>query len=492
MGIKYIVLVILFLMVTQVRGIAAEQTPFEQRLEHTLQLNLPRMGCNLAPRTPKPVDRMVNGEWKKVELIPAPGSIVASPSLRDPDYYFHWIRDSSLVVDTLVRLLPKWEGLPQGQKLKRFIADFLYLSLQLQASPTPYGLGEVRFNVDGSVDDIFWSRPQLDGPALRALTLMRYLRSQKLDPSLTKVAKEIILRDINFVAAAYNQKSFDLWEYSLGYHFYTRMVQLGALEQARLFFPVESTPAWSAAITTLHSQLNTHWDSRRGFYHFSMGPVRDGAGNEVGEVGQGLDASVVFGVTHSGLRTGELSLLDSKLWQSAWKMEEYFRRAYPLNAAHAFGPAMGRHEGDNYYGGNAWFFLTAGYAEFYYQLAREVRGNARPRTSFVVDQYNRAPLEQAMGETLVLGSDLMREPDIRARLQKRLVEKGDAFMATMMDSVGADGMMAEQFSKVDGSPISAADLTWSYAAFLSAALVREEAQATNVDYRGFSLDCRVD
>ncbi|HEV7960570.1 MAG TPA: glycoside hydrolase family 15 protein, partial [Rhizomicrobium sp.] len=38
-------------------------------------------------------------------IVPKPGSVVASPVLAaydpDPDYFFHWYRDSALVIDAL-------------------------------------------------------------------------------------------------------------------------------------------------------------------------------------------------------------------------------------------------------------------------------------------------------------------------------------------------------------------------------------------------------
>jgi len=38
-------------------------------------------------------------------------------------------------------------------------------------------LSEPRFNPDGTIDVFRWSRPQYDGPALRALACMQYMRA---------------------------------------------------------------------------------------------------------------------------------------------------------------------------------------------------------------------------------------------------------------------------------------------------------------------------
>src|SRR6202522_4035845 len=64
-------------------------------------------------------------------IVPKPGSVVASPVLAaydpDPDYFFHWYRDSALVIDAL-RLL-RSELLEGG----RLFQDFVRFSLDLHA-----------------------------------------------------------------------------------------------------------------------------------------------------------------------------------------------------------------------------------------------------------------------------------------------------------------------------------------------------------------------
>jgi glucoamylase len=99
-------------------------------------------------------------------ITPAPGSVIASPNVKDPDYFFHWVRDSALVMKTIVSLYEKEKyrnPLKSLQHLKTF-DDFISLTEKLQSSDSPYGLGDPRFNADGTVDKIKWARPQLDGP----------------------------------------------------------------------------------------------------------------------------------------------------------------------------------------------------------------------------------------------------------------------------------------------------------------------------------------
>jgi glucoamylase len=137
---------------------------------------------------------------------PRAGSIIASPVLGaydpDPDYFFHWYRDSAVVMDAL-RLL--FADGSVGADAPAHLADFVRFSRSLQAldgrarvaSPSwranvkPDFLkfvrddaelarvhgdavaAETRVNPDGTLDISKWARPQHDGPPLRALALLR-------------------------------------------------------------------------------------------------------------------------------------------------------------------------------------------------------------------------------------------------------------------------------------------------------------------------------
>src|SRR5665213_1731663 len=127
----------------------AAQSPLDQQIQTMITKSLPHLACNFD--------------------IGAKGSVIASPENQSPNYYFHWVRDSALIVDSLTRLIPFISGTPSEVRIQSFIADFVAYSERLQNSPTPYGEGEVRFNPDGSIDSSVWPRPQYDGPALRAL-----------------------------------------------------------------------------------------------------------------------------------------------------------------------------------------------------------------------------------------------------------------------------------------------------------------------------------
>src|SRR5271167_2679286 len=141
-------------------------------------------------------------------IRPSKGSIVASPVLGaydpEPDYFFHWYRDSALVIDAL-RLLS--EDKNAGIDATSAFADFVQFSIALNAldgraiTATDWRsrvaenfvqylrtdselesihgdavAAETRVNPDGTLDVSRWARPQHDSPALRALTVLRWMR----------------------------------------------------------------------------------------------------------------------------------------------------------------------------------------------------------------------------------------------------------------------------------------------------------------------------
>src|SRR4051812_28309101 len=99
-----------------------------------------------------------------------PGVVVASPQRKNPDYFFHWIRDSALVMDVIAKVHGRTEAMtPEKLQLRKLLLDFTDFSRQNQLAPALTGLGEPKFNVDGSAFTGPWARPQNDGPALRAI-----------------------------------------------------------------------------------------------------------------------------------------------------------------------------------------------------------------------------------------------------------------------------------------------------------------------------------
>jgi glucoamylase len=96
--------------------------------------------------------------------------------LTSKDFYT-WTRDSALTLKMIVD-----EFIFGRASLQTYIEDYIHAQAVLQTVanpsgaflPTGRGLGEPKYNVDGTRFNGAWGRPQRDGPALRAISLITY------------------------------------------------------------------------------------------------------------------------------------------------------------------------------------------------------------------------------------------------------------------------------------------------------------------------------
>ncbi len=198
-------------------------------------------------------------------IVPKPGSILASPVLAaydpDPDYFFHWFRDSAIIIDALrvalqdgvvdnsallrlgeyvtfshsLRTLDGEEFLRQGDfraKVQPFFLQYVRPNDEIAAVSGENVLADTRIDPDGTLDISRWSRPQADGPAMQCIALLRWLRERPdLEPALRDAIHALLDGDLAFTLAHTKQPSFDIWEEENGFHYYTQLVQAEALGQ---------------------------------------------------------------------------------------------------------------------------------------------------------------------------------------------------------------------------------------------------------------------
>ncbi len=331
------------------------------RVSHRLMMG------DVSPREPKEP----NGP------LPLPGVVVAALSKRDPDYYFHWVRDSATVMRTFVEEFRAQGDAIPAPVLEARMGDFLRLSEHLQQLPAPFGLGEPRYSVDGTVDRSPWSRPQFDGPARRVLTVLAYLGVATNGES-REVARRVLMTDLAFTATHWKEPSFDLWEEVKAANYDTRLVQLAALTKGAAWVrsdggSKDDLRLWDAAARDLAKALDAHWDEGRGYLRSQLGTVgTDGYTSKQTD----LDSAVVVAVVDAELEGAENSVLDDRVQATVAALEDAFREAYPLNRDPTVGLAYGRYVGDTYFGGNPWYLITADFAQFYYRLAHALEAGA--------------------------------------------------------------------------------------------------------------------
>jgi glucoamylase len=389
-------------------------------------------------------------------IVPAKGSVLASPSIAnwdpDPDYFFHWLRDSGVVMRTVVDLMRDARSDDERARWRRLFEDFVAFSLALcelngedflarnryrekteagfrkfLRSPAEIAslagdklLGEPRFNPDGTIDIFRWSRPQYDGPALRALACLHYLKAGGVQSdALTRLLR----LDLGFTLRHAGRRSIGPWEEAgqNAQHYYVAAVQLGALVHGRAF--AEDAGAWGKAEKKVRAALERHWSEQRQVYA-AMLPVKAKRADEL------IDASQLLAVLDADLPEGPHSAFDSRVHKTQSAVEDFFARELPINRGRA-APALGRYKGDRYFGGGAWYVTTLAAASLYYRRARR----AGPE-------------------------------------RNALLKRGDAFLATVRTLTPEDGALSEQVDRATGKQTSARHLTWSYAAFIDAARAR--------------------
>jgi glucoamylase len=384
------------------------------------------------------------------------GAIVASPILAaydpDPDYFFHWYRDSAVVIDALRLLFA--EGSVGAEALGHF-ADFVRFSGSLRqldgralvANPSwrervapdftrflrtdadlecAHGdaiAADTRVNPDGTLDISSWARPQHDGPALRALALMRWARSAPLATELGGDLSALIRADLAFTARHWREPSFDIWEEEKGLHYYTLCVAAAALELGADWMMAgdcaQTAQQYRSEVQAIRHTLDEFWLPEAGYYRSRV------LSSEVPSTKE-LDIAVILAAIHAGL-DGAHSVQDPRMHATLERLEALFDAAYPINRNRdsQMAPAMGRYAGDVYYSGGAYYFSTLGAAEFCFRAAAG------------------------------------------ANDARRWVEHGDAFLATVRAFTPANGEMSEQFDQRSGAQSSARHLAWSYASFIS-------------------------
>jgi glucoamylase len=434
----------------------------------------------------------------------APGSVLACADLAEnPDFFFHWLRDSAVVIDALRVLI---EDGTLGDEGFRLFGEFVEFSLRLsrldgRANPRDaeeraevasalvknlrtreemaairgdLALGEARLTADGRLDVFRWQRPQNDGPALRALAAMRYWRNPTLRPCLPLAAlRELIAGDLDFTCRYWREPCYDLWEERWGRHYHTQIAQFAALsdgaEWARTLGDARRAESFAVAAQEAARVLDEYFDARSGAF---LTPLPD-RGLDAGEAMR-LDFAVILGLIQAARRNGPHSPADPRALATLRRLEQMFDRIYRINQDRPkeCGTAQGRYEGDIYFTGGAFYFSTLGAAEFYYRFALA----AASGEAIAVTADNREILAGMLGEDPSNLGGAALEPRFRAPLARASVARGDAVMATVRRFAPETGVLAEQFSQVDGAPISAQSLAWSYASFITAFACRKEAQ----------------
>lgn len=145
-----------------------------------------------------------------------------------------------------------------------------------------------------------------------------------------------------------------------------------------------------------------------------------------------------------------------------------FRSVYGINSGIPEGTAVavGRYSEDVYYNGNPWYLTTLAAAEQLYDALIVWKSQG-----FIEVTSTSLNFFKDLDSSVTAGT-YQSDSSTYSALINAATAYADGYVNVVATYAAPNGSLSEQFEKSNGSPLSAYDLTWSYAAFLSAAARR--------------------
>lgn len=429
----------------------------------------------------------------KEEMQCVPGVVFASPSKKNPDYYYHWIRDGAITINTLVNNHLNEEF----DRTLHVILQYVNASKELQHTANPSGdlddpklryLGEPKWHVNNSVFEDVWGRPQNDGPALRSISLINFLNKiHDMDDGNTKhdwIFSDVVLLDLKFILLNWNSTSFDLWEEVNAYHFFTSMVQLKALNMGKAYLEKHHSNGSkiysdiSSCIEKIENFIN---DGTSGFVDNTKGYIVETP--SIIDERSGLDIAVIL----ASVMTHDDEKLDNEAKPFIFDVDnplilnhlneliDEMSILYPINHDRLgtnMGVALGRYPEDIYDGlglseGNPWFLSTLASSELIFKLIFKTHIAKEP---LIIDPTKIKFWTKIISFENLNDSQIMIPYGSLAfnQTMSAVFNYADSFLSKINEHVSDQGSMSEQFNKYHGYMQGADDLTWSYGTFWNA------------------------
>lgn len=516
-----------------------DRSSFEKWIKEETDISLQNLKNNIAD------DNLNNLTTVYQDTGITEGTVLASPSQKNPDYFYDWIRDTAITMNTIVNVLSTQISEEKSKAetvsfdfssvdVKLFGTIFKYMNKtyeiqrteNLSGEPLKQSLGEPKWNVDGSAFMGSWGRPQNDGPALRATSMIHFLDSlHKYDYSLQDVYsileptllnttslvfssekdlfEKIVYYDLKFVVDNWQRESFDLWEELNGNHFFTSMVQLNSIRLGIEFLNhhLDWVCPSGTPVTSFITTLNTTYAQILNFIENEAGFV-DKLSNHIIENPQykyrrsGLDISTLIAsiLTHDAVSDTSNNSMpfnynNTLILNSLHGLSKSMQVLYPIN--HALntlnmGVSLGRYPEDIYNGngeseGNPWFLATASGAQLLYgYIDMHLKNKMDLQVDVAIDEINESFWHSIFDFPL----NCLRDIDANFNLVipygskmyidtlQTLMNYADSFLDQIRKHVSDQGNMSEQYNKYNGYQEGAKDLTWSYGTFWNTAKLR--------------------
>lgn len=401
-----------------------------------------------------------------------PGCVIAAPSFPadtpgiDEDYVFNWVRDGAITAMEVAKAAMPTRPGGTVQTLNGYVqfADLCHSNAQ-----PPLTKGHACFTIAGAARP--WTE-QNDGPALQSITILAAY--DQLDLGTQKRAIDLVNANVAFLLDVYQDPTTNLWEEHSGYSFFARSAQLRCFEEinASTVAGIDKPAELKSAIDWLRQALAGHWDGSK-YVSMMADPGGGAQPSPQNPVVGGYDPNI--DIVQAAVY-GAVSVTDTKLLATAAELRSQWEEGgiafYPINKTDkeqfGIGPLFGRYPGDVYdgdtshpvLGGHPWALSTCNVAELHYQLAAAIKSSRK----VPVDNLSTPFFAQS-------GIGASTTP---AAAATALTATGDAMVRAVI--YHSDNLeLSEQFDGTYGYERSVHNLTWSYAAYLSAMRARAEA-----------------
>ncbi|QDS68606.1 hypothetical protein FKW77_001152 [Venturia effusa] len=418
----------------------------------------------------------------------ANGTVVAATSTANPDYHYNWVRDAALTMDVVGSLYDA----ATSPSAASYYEGILFQYAKARADQQQVGgLGEPKFYLNNTLFTGPWGRPQNDGPAEAAAALIDFAEAYLAkNGSVDKVRQQIydsttyptfapVKRDLLYVAANWSLESFDLWEEVPSYHFFNSLVSHRALTIGSSFAAklddCDTASTLSIAADAVAAGMSRFWNAKRQLILYEYGPVLHNKTSF-------KDIAVVLGVLHGYTDDNVFSPTNDQVLATAYQVATSFLSVYPIAkvtlnpAGNILGIPIGRYPEDAYNGtgtapdgGNPWYLTTAAMAELFYKSCLDFNKAGQivvTNTSLPFWAYFAPSAALAAGQTYPSSSS-----SYKAAIGA-LEGWADAFMRRIKYHTPLDGRLAEEYDRKIGYANGAENLTWSYAALITAAMAR--------------------
>lgn len=275
----------------------------------------------------------------------------------------------------------------------------------------------------------------------------------------------VIAKDLSYTVRYWNQTGYDLWEETNGSSFFTLSAAYRALVEG------------AALAEELGQECEGCADSAPDVLCFTqsfwVGSYIDSNIN-VNEGRTGKDANSILSSMHTF--DPEAECTDSTFQPCSARalsnhkaVVDSFRSIYTINDGIPQGRAVavGRYAEDVYYNGNPWYLTTLAAAEqLYSAIYQWEQHGSITITELSLSFFSDILTDIAVG-TYAEGTATYTS------ILSAVRTYADDFIAVVQKYTPEDGALAEQYNRDTGIPLSARDLTWSYAAFLTTIERRE-------------------